>query len=151
MALSKLVTNTNETIKVIARQDSAISPELSDETWNMYVETLDEALLELSSVPTRFVMKMRLSYDAQIKVQNAQVGVEDGRAEIKIGFMVEEVRLALTDIENPAGAGDFLFKREKDGFASKELIAELAQYGIVSQLYSARAQALSRVFQPTKK
>lgn len=152
MALNvKLASGTKDNIKVIMREDSAINESITDEDWELYVSTLDEKILKLTDEPTRFVMKITLSYEAQMAVRNAQLSYSSGKAEVRTGYMLEEIRYSLVGIENPPNATSFIFKKDDDGYASRDLIAELNNYGFVNQLFIARNNAVSRVFQPTKK
>ena len=115
--------------KVISRQDEALPEDLSEEEFELYQSTLDETLLRLKGEPTRFVMRRTLPYGAQQEITNQQVKVgRDGKPQVNFGFMLEEVRCSLIDIENPADIPQeekVEFKRDGDGFASKELIAKL--------------------------
>ena len=97
-------------------------------------------------------MRLNLPYDAQVKIQNAQLSFADGKPELKIGYILEDIRCALVDIKNPPGTEDGLvFSRDDDGYASRKLISELSTYGIINQLFVARNAATARIFQPSKK
>jgi hypothetical protein len=150
MAL-KIVTKTQETVKIIVRQDSSIPENLTDDEWESYQNSLDETFLRLKDEPTRFVVRVSLPYEAQVKIQNSQMSYSDGKPELKIGYIMEELRCSLVGIENPAGSDSFCFKKDEDGFASRQLIAELAQYGLVHQLFAIRSATTARMFTPTKK
>jgi hypothetical protein len=134
----------NEVLKVISRIDDSLTEDLTADEWASYLENYDETLLRFKAgmEPTRFVIKKTLSYAAQQSVANSQVGMtEDGKPQIKIGFILDEVRCALTAIENPASTPEdqrIIFVKEIDGMASKELIAMLNDAGIVQELYQAR-------------
>jgi hypothetical protein len=96
-------------------------------------------LLCLSGEPTRFVLDLHLSYAAQQLVSNQQVKIgEDGKPDFRMSFLMEDVRCALCDIENPVGIDGVKFEKDHDGFASKELIAVLNSYGVVQTLFRAR-------------
>jgi hypothetical protein len=138
-----ILSSSTDVVKVISRIDDSLC-EVSDEQWKVYQDTLDETHLTFVSgkTPTRFLVKKSLSFAAQKNVANQQMGLgEDGKPEIKIGYILEEVRCALVGIENPADlpeASHIKFSRESDGFASKELIAQLNSVGIVNELFAAR-------------
>jgi hypothetical protein len=135
--------STNDVIKVVSRKDTALPADLLDEEFEQYQRTLDESYLRLTEEPTRFVLKKSLPFEAQQNITNQQIGIskETGKAEMRFGFMLEEVRCALTDIENPASlpeADRLIFRRDThDRFAAKEIIAILNSEGIVSELYAA--------------
>lgn len=150
MAL-KIVTGIKDNIKVIVREDSSIPEDLSDEEWTAYVETLDETYLRLKDEPTRFVMRTTLPFEAQMSIRNAQLSYTNGKPEVKTGYMLEEVRCSLIGIENPPGAESFKFRKDDDGYAARELIADLSSYGLVTTLFILRNSAVSKVFTPTKK
>ena len=108
--------------------------------YQRYLETLDESLLCLKpeSVPTRFVMRRILPYEAAHKIKSAQAGMNDeGKMEVRMGYIMEEVRASLVDVRDP-GTDALAFKRDSDGRASKELISLLESVGIVNELYAAR-------------
>jgi len=126
----------NKTIKVICSKDASIgAPEMYAE----YAKTLEEDLLELKEgeSPTRFVLKTVLDYKAQQKIQNMQISYTDGDVGLKLGFVIEEIRMSLIDVEGP-GADSIRFKKDSDGYASKQLLELLAANGIVNDLYNAR-------------
>lgn len=133
--------NSRERIKVIIKSDSAIK--YDQKSYDEYLKTNDESLLTFveGEHPTRFVMRKVLRYDQAQAVQNSQAKVIDGKVEVQISYMMEEVRQALVDVENPPGIPDsdkIEFSLDKDGAASKELIAGLAAIGAIPDLFAAR-------------
>ena len=154
MALMLKKTTANETIKVVCRLDDAIPKDISDADFQLYQESLDESFLNLKAVPTRFVLRLNLPYAAQKTVTSEQIGVTaDGKAEVRLGFMLEDVRCSLVDIENPPTVPEedkLLYAKEGDGFASKELISRLHGAGIVTELFAARQAAVGRLSAPKK-
>ena len=141
MALS--FSNDQELVEVICSKDESVS--CDSDSFQEYLRTLDESLLGLNPdlAPTRFVMKKTLPYAATKQIKNEQVGYKDGEMELRLGFIIEEVRTALVDIKNP-GAG-LEFKKDGDGGASKSLIEKLEAAGIVQELYTARQSAIKAV------
>jgi hypothetical protein len=140
------VGTTKETILVISKIDDAIPENLTSEAHGEYLKTLDESLLGLgNAIPTRFVLKKTLSFAAQKHIEDVKMGVNDeGKAEFKFGFMMETIRFALVGIENPPDMPpeqQLVFKKEADGFASRELIAYLNSAGIVQELFVAHQSA----------
>jgi hypothetical protein len=131
-----------DTFKLVSRHDGSIAEDLTDEEFELYQESLDESHLRLQSEPTRFVIKRTLTFDAQKEVTRQQVRVgRDGKPQVDFSFMLDEVRFAIVGIENPADMAEedkIVFKKDADGFASKDLIAKLNAAGIVSEIYSAK-------------
>jgi hypothetical protein len=141
MALS-IRNQTANTIKVICRLDAAVPESVTTEKWDEYLSTLDESLLELTEVPSRFILKKVLSYDAQIHIQNIQANISsDGRALVQLGYVLEEIRCSLVGIEHPNSECEPKFSKESDGYASKELIALLSSAGVIQDLFRARTSA----------
>ena len=126
----------SETLEVICSKDAAVT--CDKEAYEEYLKTLDESLLKLSDSaeqPTRFVLKRTLTYEQQRTIKNSQLGFKDGDMQIKLGYMVEEIRFRLVDIK---GAGKGLeFKKDSDGYVAKSLIEKLDAYGIVKELHEA--------------
>ena len=132
----------SDIIKVVSRLDDAIG--CSDEEYEKYLEDLDESWLDLDpeKIPVRFVLKTELNYKAQRQIKKDQVSVsQEGGMGVNMGFMMLEIRMALTDIENPSSP-KIEFSKDKDGYANSDLIARLDTYGILQDLYSARNFAL---------
>jgi hypothetical protein len=146
MAL-KLSTIADGTIEVIARIDSSLPADLTDDEYNKYLENLDETILRISGddKPTRFVMRRVLPYALAQKVANKQLKLIEGNLQPQLGYMTEEVRCALVSIKNPdtVPADEQLkFERASDHGASEDLIARLMSCGVVMNLYHARTNAL---------
>jgi hypothetical protein len=135
--------NDQELVEVICSKDESVTCDA--DSFQEYLKTLDESLLGLNPdiQPTRFVMKKTLPYAATKKIKNEQIGYKDGEMELRLGFIIEEVRTALVDIKNP-GSG-LEFKKDGDGGASKSLIEKLEAAGIVQELYTARQSAIKSV------
>lgn len=148
--------STQATIAVISRKDDALPADLKDSEWEAYSASLDEAHLRLAGEPTRFVLKTELGYAAQQSIQSMQMGInEEGKPEVRLGFILEVIRCALCGIENPASLPveqHIIFKKDRDANASKELISMLHNHGIVMELYGIRESAIQRMAAtPTKK
>lgn len=128
-------------LKVVARCDDAIPQDLNDKEWEEYTKTLDEVHLRLESEPTRFCMRKSVTFEALKKIKNEQIGVSEGKAVMQFGYSLEEVRCSLVDIENPKilpVEEHILFKKDADGFAHRDLIAELEPHGIINDLFLVR-------------
>lgn len=148
MALS--LRNTN--IKVVGRYDDAIGEDVKKEDYDAYLEDLDESRLKLEGQPSRFVLKKVLEFDMVSDIKNSQIkykqpgkGQKDADFDIRVGSaMLVDVRAALIGIEHPEGtdAGDLVFEKADDGMASPKLIALLESYGMVTDLYKARQNAI---------
>lgn len=133
-----------KTIEVICEKDEAV--DCTPGEYQEYLKTLDEEILELKEglEPTRFLLKTVLDYKSTQRLKNMQLSYSqsDGEMGVKLGFSIEEVRIALVGIKNP-GAKSIEFKKDGDGFASKGLIEILEASGIISDLYNARQLALN--------
>jgi hypothetical protein len=139
-----------ENIKVICKSDDSLAEDLTNEEWAAYQESLDETKLKFveGKKPTRFVLTKNLSFGAQQAIVNQQMSLNaEGKPEIKLGFILEEIRSVLVGIENPDNIPEdekIIFKKESDGFASKELIASLYAAGIVMELYGVRQAFINK-------
>ena len=142
----------NETFSVISRIDSALPDDLTQEEWDAYQLTLDEKLLRMTAEPTRFVLRRSLPFAAQQTIANQQMGIgPNGKPEVKLGYVLEEVRCALVEIRNPVGTEDpLVFKKAADGFADHDLIANLNSAGIAMELFSVRQSRMAGVVVPKK-
>lgn len=149
------LSNNSVNLKVICRIDSAIPEDLTDSEWDLYQNSLEESHLRLTEKPTYFIMKKSLNFGAQQNIVNQQINIDaTGKPNLQLGYMLEEVRCALVDIENPSTIPveeHIKYVKEIDGYASKELIAQLNSVGIVSQLFSIRNNIVNKGFSPTKK
>jgi hypothetical protein len=131
-----------DNLELVLRIDSAVG--CSDEEYSGYLEDLDEAKLKLKEgeEPTRFVMRKVLPYGVQKQVMNEQLKIgQRGETEFQMGHILEEVRCSLIDIKNPASLPEeekVKFIKDSDGYASKQLIANLSSVGVLMDLYSAR-------------
>lgn len=121
--------------------------------YQRYLETLDEALLQLKEgeTPTRFVMRRMLPFGMAQKIKTEQAGTtDDGKVEVRMGFIMHEIRAALVGVTNP-GSKSLEFKLDSDGYASKPLVALLEAAGITNELYAARQNATVKAGGPSKK
>jgi hypothetical protein len=132
-----------ENFEVICSKDGAVN--CDEEGFSKYLDTLDESLLNLSEglTPTRFVLKRTLSYEEQRKLKNSQLGFKDGDVQIRLSYMLDEVRYRLVDIKG--GGKGVEFKKDSDGYASKALVEKLDSFGIVRELQTAAAAAAASV------
>jgi hypothetical protein len=143
MAVKKLHGNT---IKVVAQCDSAVA--VNDDVYQQYLQELDESLLDMKEEPTRFVVKLVLSYEQQTALDNDKMKMNGTDRTVQINSsLLPEARACLVGIEAPASqpAEDKLeFKKGNDGLADKDLISELNAAGICANLSTARAIALAK-------
>lgn len=136
--MSFSIESTDTTIKVVVSKDTAVN--CSDEDYEKYTETLDESLLNLQAEPTRFVLRKNLSYEANQRVMDAQASFHKGQVQMKMSYVLEEVRACFIGIENPPNVEKGMaFKRENDGLASKALVSSLHNAGVLMDLYKARS------------
>jgi len=134
----------DKTIAVICSKDGSITIEDADEksaAHDEYLKDLDESRLSLEGEPTRFIMRKVLPYSASKFIKNEQVSYTDGTPNVKMGFMLDEVRMSLVDIQNP-GVDDLKYKKGSDGYTSTKLMETIESIGITTELYTARANAV---------
>jgi len=149
----------NSEIKVISSKDEAVT--CTQDDYDNYLKNLDETILGLKPgiKPTRFVLRKQLNYGQQQQIKSQQMTVEKGKIGFNVGYMMEEIRLALTNIEEETTEGEavsmnrLMFKRSSDGGADHDLIAKLESAGIVSELFTARNNYIKpvKVQEATKK
>ena len=152
--MAVLLPTQRDTFDVIISIDSAL--DISSEDWERYRETLDESHLKFKDgmQPTRFVMRKVLPFSLAKKVQNDQVTTRDGKMEVQLGFISEEVRASLVDIKNPEDVPQdqwIKFEKDKDGGASEKLMELLMAARIVDELYAARQVKVSKMSDLLKK
>ena len=144
-------------IKVIVSKDLSLVAEETedykpDEAYQDYLKDLDESKLRFvdNSEPTRFVMKKILPYKLAMKVKNHQVAVEAGKVKFQSSYMNEEVRCSLCDIEQPE-VPDHLkerlipWKQDGAGGASESVMEFLEAAGVVTDLFTARNNAINSI------
>lgn len=116
--------------------------------YDMYLKTMDEGFLKFheGQLPTRFVMRRVIDWKTSQRLKDATMTVSKGR---KIDYkaassFMREIRACLIDIQHPEGIdpGKVVFKQERDGLASLELMSLLDSYGIIDNLYEARTKFL---------
>ena len=141
-----------EPLKVILRVDDALDvgdPEEFDELYESYLLDLDESKLPIieGAEPTRFVLSRSFNWDTGKRVKNEQIKQgKKGRVEIQAGHYMEEVRYALTGIENPKGCDDPLIWEADPVFKGRTHIKvmEALSDGLIQDLYAARNNAMKR-------
>jgi len=138
-------------IDFISPKDDAIDLEFDDATGEpnsnleKYRETWDfekHCTLKPDSQPTRFKINFSLTHKKQVLIDNASLG-GDGKKD-EFGFKLGKhkyatVKCVLCGIENPDTlplAKKIVFKKDKHGFVTDELLAELGSYGILDDIYS---------------
>lgn len=129
--------DTDKTVSIIVSKDSSIKG-VADEVYEKYLESLDESLLPIQGEPSRFIMKRTLPYRDTKKVMNSQVSFIDGQPNVNISFIMDEVRCALVGMEGPGAEG---FKKDKDGYASMDVVNALYNSGVLMDLYNGRKSA----------
>ena len=143
MALNKIKC---ETISVVAFQDDCVS--CPRETYDDYLSDLDEAKLQLSGTPTRFMLRLVLGYEEQKKIENSRVAMNSNDRSMAIATSsMPEMRAALVGITCPPDqleADRIEFKKDTDGLVSKTLIADLNALGVCADLQFARSNAVAK-------
>ena len=140
MALSLKVNKTP--LKIIAFQDPSVR--CSRESYEKYLDTLDEAILNLDSAaaPTRFILKRSLDVSEIQEVKKSMADVEGNKMKVNLGYMMVEIKYALVGIEDAGEGLAYQVDTEKGG-TSDQLIALLEEAGVLSDLYRARQSAIS--------
>lgn len=136
----------DDTIEVIASKDGSIGLAEGErqEAYAKYLETLDESLLKLKpdAKPTRFVLKKVLGFGMAQRIKSTQAKLdEEGKPQVQLGFIMDEVRASLVGIKDP-GTAALEFRKDSDGYASKDLVALLESAGVANELYAARQGAV---------
>ena len=134
--------NLLDTIDVVAKLDDAVT--CDDDKYDEYLETLDEDLLQLDGVPTRFRLKKYLTASQQDKIDDLKTRQEGKKLKVSLGFMAEDVRQSLVSIINPDDmpeADRLELELGKDKKATPEFVATLRDIGVVSNLYNARSSS----------
>jgi len=130
--------DTDKTVSVIVSKDSSIKG-VQEDAYDSYLKDLDESKLgELHGEPTRFILKKTLPYKDTKRVMNSQMTFDDGKPSVNISFILDEVRCALVGVQGPGAEG---FKKDKDGYASVEVVNALYNAGVLMDLYNARRNA----------
>lgn len=133
-------------VEVVASIDSAIG---EDASYQAYLDSItpqstrgDETLLKLTGEPTRFVLRKNLPYEGTMTVKDRMMTYEEGKGKFNLSYQMVELRFALEGIKNPADQPpdeSLVFSVDPDGYASKELIATLAEVpGLVENLIALR-------------
>jgi len=136
--------NDKKTIKVIVRADDALD-NVTDEVYEEYLQTLDESTLKFveGKEPTRFVMRLRLPWNVDQDIQNQQVKVsKKGEVQPQIAYIMEELRAAIIDIENPHDVPAIIYKNDNDGMCHKNIVLLLKEHNLHWDLYNARQNQL---------
>jgi hypothetical protein len=129
--------DTDKTVSVIVSKDSSIKG-VTEEAYESYLKDLDESKLTINGPSTRFIMKRTLPYKDTKRVMNSQVSFDDGQAKVNISYLMDEVRCALVGMEGPGAES---FKKDKDGYASMDVVNALYNSGVLMDLYNARKNA----------
>lgn len=129
--------DTEKTVSVIVSKDSSIKG-VDEEVYESYLQDLDESKLPIQGPSTKFILKRTLPYKDTKRVMNSQVSFDDGKASVNISFIMDEVRCALVGMEGP---GSEAFKKDKDGYASMDVVNALYNSGVLMDLYNARRNA----------
>lgn len=128
--------DTSKTVDIVVSKDNAVG--CSEEEYEEYLNDLDESRLQLKGEPTRFQLKKVLPYKDTKRVMNSQMTVgKDGNTQMNLSFMLEEVRCALLGIKGSKTE----FKKDGDGYCSKDIVNELYNRGVLMDLYNGRRNA----------
>lgn len=128
-----------ESVKLLTKKDPSIVkddaqyPDGFEAAWDDYCATRDENHLVFSGEPIRFVFKTVLGFKEAKRLQNEQMKIQGGQSVVQIGYLFDEFRLSLTDIENPTE--DCVFKKDSDGYIKEDTVAKLHAAGILVELW----------------
>lgn len=144
----------SDTFEVVVSMDSAL--DMTEEEFDEYSTTMDKSLLKFKEgeAPTIFVLRKVLPFTLAKKIQSEQVGMTDGKMEMRLGYISEEVKASLVDIINPSTvpeANQIKFRKGKDGCAHEDLIELLISVGIVQELFRARQVVVGALASGLKK
>lgn len=129
--------DTDKTVSIIVSKDSSIKG-VDEEVYENYLKDLDESKLPIAGPSTKFLMKRTLPYKDTKRVMNSQVSFDDGKASVNVSFIMDEVRCALVGMEGP---GAEAFEKDKDGYASMNIVNALYNSGVLMDLYNGRRNA----------
>lgn len=141
-----------DTVKVVLQQDTAVN--CSDEDYAKYLETLDESLLQLDGIPTYFVLKLSVDYKDHQYLINCQAKLKGRQLVTDMSHVYEEIRVRLVDVENPASVPEeqkIKVTKEKDGYASHDLVKALIEANVLLNLWTAVSIAKSKTDDPMLK
>lgn len=139
----KLVKKKNlDAIRFISENDDAI--DLQKSNYDEYKKTLDESHLVFveNKQPTIFVCNFELKGGEAAFVKNSMISGTDesGKPVVTLGSWSFKVcKTVLKDIINPeylTADERIMFKKDKSGYASDDLLSILDQAGIVSEIFS---------------
>lgn len=143
------IKGSNSEIKVVLSCDSAIG---KDADYAKYLDTLDEGHLSLSKEPTRIVLRTKLPYRLSEKVKKSQMYMKDGEIQFNAGYYMEEIRAAISGVENaPDAVNGLEFKRDGDGGAHIEFVEIIEELGETLNLFRARQVAMANKADMLKK
>lgn len=134
------------TLKVIVSVESTIGikdPKKRKEAYAEYLKSFrygkqgDEAILQLTGEPTRFVCKSALDWLQKTKLRTKTVKIEGRKPSIDPNITGDTVRRHLIGIENPPGVEkdkELVFSLDKDGFAHFEVMSQLDDAGVLPEI-----------------
>lgn len=146
--------NKNSKIKVILAVDSAIKRK---DKYEEYLESFkndepDESLLELEGIPSRFVLRKTLTFEAKQKLRSKNFKVrtrkndDETGMEIDVNYTYDLLRMLLIDIENPPGIdGVIVYKNGSDNYCSSDIINILDEANCVNDLIKAHNNATTKL------
>jgi len=128
-------------LKVVLLADDAVGNK-DDDNYMSYLKTLNEEMLDLKGEPTRFVLRSTLTWNAKemLRKRNIRYNPSEGQMDMDITYMTDLVRFSLIGVENPESVPkekQITFKRDSDGYASKELVNALDNIGQLTFLFFA--------------
>lgn len=147
----KIVKGLSE-ISVVPRVDDAIT--CNDDEYADYIASFspessgDESILKLSEEPTRFVLRLNLSWDAKRKVDSNNMSIKGRSVSVDPYYTKDLLRHSFKAIKNPPQVPlDQQIKFVKDSsdkLISKSFMNDLESMGEIENLVTALSNAKSK-------
>lgn len=144
----------NPTFEVVSFKDESLK--MTREEYDLYLENVveNQAMLSFKEGKslddcTKFVLKKNLKFEEQQKILAKQMSMKFDQNTKKtemqsdLSYILEEVRLCITDINSPDQINALHFKRDSDGLLNRDICAALYSAGILMDLHTARQNIIT--------
>lgn len=138
-----------ETFLVPLRIDTAL--DMTTEQYNEFLETGDIGLIKCKEgmTPTYFKLRRTLPYKLSMRLENLKTELvvkrENGKTtsepNVRMAFMLEEIRFSIVDIVNPPNAPTdeiVTFTKDAEGLCSPEVMQLVLATGCHMDLWTAK-------------
>lgn len=139
-------------ISVVLRMDDAVK--CNDDEYAEYIASFspdspgDESLLKLSEDPTRFILRLNLSWEAKRKVESGNMSIKGQNVSIDPYYTKDLLRHSFKSIKNPSQVPlDEQLKFVKDSsdkLISKSFMNDLEQMGELENLVTALSNSKAK-------